>query len=272
MNTETYNKAIIDGDFLIYIAIGDKTIQETENVETKIKRIKSKIDYYLRDILIKSNSNEYVAYLTSGKNFRYDVDSTYKGARKTRPDYFKETKEYLISQYGFIECFDIEADDACVILYNMLETENKLIVAVDKDIIKCKNVLYYNPFKKELGIQSTTEKEAQLNFWYSMITGDSCDGIKGLVGKGIKFAEKTLQYATDISTYPSLVMIEYINYYQCNIKALNEFIKNYRLLYIIDSMDGFLIPEFKSINKKLINEWNYTEQEINESDSLFGCD
>jgi hypothetical protein len=72
-----------------------------------------------------------------------------------------------------------------------------------------------------------------------MITGDTADNIKGIVGKGISFADKLLLNINDEANIRNLVFEEYINHYG-EYKGIELFYKNYKLLKIIEKDDGFV--------------------------------
>lgn len=123
------------------------------------------------------------------------------------------------------------------------------ICAVDNDLLMLEGT-HYNWRKKEW--LTVSKEEAELKFWKDMIVGQSGDNIKGLKGKGIKYAEKLL--VGDYQNFRNLVNLSYMEVYKDE-TAYSEFDKNYHTLKILDSHDSFIIPEINIYNKEEINIW-----------------
>jgi DNA polymerase-1 len=90
----------------------------------------------------------------------------------------------------------LEADDVLGVLATSRSVPApKIVVSDDKDLetIPCR---LYKPGKPELGVQKITYASARRRHLEMTLTGDSTDGIPGLLGCGPKSAQKILQEGT----------------------------------------------------------------------------
>ena len=205
------------------------------------EELKVSADFMMNDIFISSNCTHYIGYI-KGKHTisqRKTINPDYKSNRKLeQPKWWNFCKDYLIKKYNVIEVDDIEVDDAISITKNQLK--GSFICAIDKDLLNLSGK-HFNWRKKEW-VEVTKEQE-ELYFWTSMITGDTIDNIKGIPKAGIKFAERlfnsfaTLKYPVDELVYKAYK--ENMGLY----KGIQEFHKNFMSLRLLDSYEGFVIPE-----------------------------
>lgn len=251
---------LFDGDFLLFFAtMGNKVLDDDGNpvrqdnkfvyTDKTFEEVTKCADDIINNLLDKANADYYVGYLGNSKSFRYDIYPEYKANRKAdKPMWFKELKEYLSDKWKF-ELLNngLEADDAVNIARNILKSDyNIIITTTDKDLIKCISGKYIDA--KNLDIIRTSKEKATEAFWTSMIVGDSVDNIKGIPKCGKKFAENLFK---DVKHhyYKLLVTDAYLNRFEREV-ALKEFDKNYKLLYILDTFEGFeveLIPREEEI-------------------------
>ena len=226
--------ALIDGDYLLFVACHNKTGEDIKD----FSQIKDNFESHLENILANSEASGYIGFLT-GKNFRKEINPEYKGNRKgERPEFFRELKEYVLTKFNLIE--PLEADDCVNICKNKIE--GSFIVSNDKDLLNLPG-RHYNPQKQDW--KETTKEEAERYFWISMIAGDTTDNIKGIPGKGVKYAESVLNTAdSEMMFYHQLVYAGYINHFGVD-KGIQEFYKNYMCLKILTDYEGFKIPEVR---------------------------
>jgi len=142
-----------------------------------------------------ANIEEIKICLTSSTNFRYGVYPDYKANRKKITDEnaiklkerVKELKKVIYQRVNSLVLVSsvFEADDHLV----KLSYEGWLLSAIDKDVINASKTSCYD-YKHNEWIDG--KDDIAIAEWYIMqsITGDSADNIKGVKGKGIKFAEK----------------------------------------------------------------------------------
>lgn len=135
-------------------------------------------------------------YLSDKSNFRYNAAITqpYKGNRDVvRPKYLKKIKEFLVNEYAASSWPNLEADDVLSIRATRLG-EDSIIGSIDKDLHQIAGWHYNWVSGTALRI---SQKEACVNLFKQIITGDPSDSIPGLPGYGIKAAEKCLDGGTD---------------------------------------------------------------------------
>ena len=127
--------------------------------------------------------NERLLSISGPTNFRNDIATIlpYKGNRDKshKPEFYKEIKEYLIGKWGAILSEYEEPDD---VLGRAQEGDTTCIISTDKDMLMIPG-WHYNWVKRSFRYQS--QLDADLFFWYQMITGDKAvDNIPGLKGYG----------------------------------------------------------------------------------------
>lgn len=239
--------ALIDGDYIPYIASYDKIGKEEKTLEECYKYT----DDLIHNIFRETKCNSYILAFTVGKCFRYKIYSEYKGNRKytQKLKYFKEVKQYLIDKYHGVFNVDLEADDIVSICSKVYK--DSFIVSPDKDLLLLEGISY-NPKNKEWF--TISKSQANLKFASSLIVGDQADNIKGIKGLGPAYTNKLLN---DIHDNISLLTTVF-NSYLCNSSnidnAIDEFYKNFKCLKIIDTWDGFQIPKPIVINNIIVDE------------------
>lgn len=230
---------LIDADSIIYICAFDK---KDSPVKT-LQECKDLVDSLIFNILNYTKSTHYLLFLTVGKSFRFQIYPEYKGNRKyaDKPQYFDAIKDYLITKYKAIHHSLLEADDlVCIYKENLF---NSFISSIDKDILYLEGDTFdYKNFKWI----NTTKNEANLFFWKSMITGDTIDNIKGIPGKGEKFADKLLNTTNYINS--DKVFTSYIDHFGED-DGIKEFYKNYMCLKIKTKSEDVLIVDPKEFNR-----------------------
>lgn len=248
--------ALIDADGLIYIVAYCKQKRDEGGMpllndlghpdrETKtLDQCKAAMDDIIKNILLASGAREYLMFLTVGKNFRYKIYSDYKANRKSleKPEHFDRIKEYLITDYKAVYHTDLEADDLCLIYSKKIP--DSFIVSPDKDILGLEGT-HYNYNKGEW--ITVDRQTASYNLWKSVITGDTADNIKGIPGKGEKFASVLLG---DADIYPDKVLLAYIDKFGEE-EGVEEFYKNYKVLKIRDKYDGLVYSEPMKFESKV---------------------
>lgn len=240
--------ALIDADGLIYIVAyckqkrdgnGMPLLNDLGHPDYEYKTLEQcleAMDDIIKNILLATNSEEYLLFLTVGKNFRYKIYPEYKANRKysDKPEHFDAIKSYLIDHYGAVHHPDLEADDLCLIYRNAMP--GSFICSPDKDMLGLEGT-HYNYSKGTW--HTVSETEAYTNFWSSMITGDTADNIKGIPGKGPAFVKRILSDTTSSETDLTLmdmVFREYIAKFGEG-EGISEFNKNYQVLKIRGTYD-----------------------------------
>lgn len=250
--------AVIDTDSILFSSFyGNKVVDEITGEPKKIdgkfvivpktdKEIEETFDGIMHHIFTEGEFSHYIAFV-KGNNTTKDrlaINPEYKQQRtKEVPEKWEFTKKYAMEKWGVIEVNDIEVDDAVRI--TNINTPNSHIVAIDKDLL----LLEGNNFnwRKNEWITVTKEQEEEY-LSRSMIIGDTVDNIKGLLGRGEKYCDKmNIKNLSQVFTY---YLIDYGNK-----KAVDEFYKNFKCLYILKESDKFTkIPTPIEILKTENNE------------------
>lgn len=138
-------------------------------------------------------------YLTGKGNFREEIATIkgYKANRKdnVRPVHYKGIRRYMRERWGATVVRGHEADDALAMLAHQHDYDDRVVlVSQDKDLRTVPG-LHYNPRKKAWSV--VTEREALLNFYRQVVTGDQVDNIPGCFKAGPKAADELLASVYD---------------------------------------------------------------------------
>jgi 5'-3' exonuclease len=225
-------------------------------VEKTEEEIVLSVDSCMHYVLQNSGATHYIAYIKGKGNYRYEIEPNYKANRSKleQPKHWELVKRLLIEKWNAVEVNGIEVDDAVNITYRALD--NTFICAIDTDLLSLQsleNRPHWNWRKQEH--VTITEEQAAYKFWTDMITGQSGDNIKGLVGKGKVFAKNLL--VGDYKEFRMKVLGAYEQVYKDSLTTDYEVYKNFNLLYILDSKEDFIIPEINKYNKYEINLNDY---------------
>lgn len=180
--------ALFDADWIIY-----RSCYSGENRDF-IQTVES-VDFFIMNVLEALNPDEYKIFLSGRKNFRKEVDSTYKSNRtQEKPPFFYETRDYLINQWKAEFDDTLEADDLCATYQN----GDTCVVGEDKDLLTIPGK-HYRIKKKwdENCLIDVTEEEAARNFYLQLMTGDKIDGVEGLTNPAKLHYKKPPNFTRD---------------------------------------------------------------------------
>lgn len=233
--------AIIDTDSLIWKSCWFNKGQNTE------EEVLASFSERLNEIITQTNSDGFTLCLTVGKCFRYEIYTDYKGNRKgiEKPTHFKFLKDFIIEHFPNFKNPYYEADDLIFILKKHYEQKGfeTILCINDKDCLQYEGV-YYDYHKKEF---VTVDKDsAVINLYTQLITGDTSDNIKGIEGKGVKFASEFITKETSLGHILDLYCDKYGE------SGIDLFYKYYKVLKILDDdkyghIDSY--PEPSILNK-----------------------
>jgi 5'-3' exonuclease len=249
--------AIIDADSILFAICVDKKQDDYQiahfgaQTERTLNDVIEEFNTYFLRVLMDSGCIQYVAFLTAGSH-RYSFYPEYKANRKKleKPRFLKELTAYAIETLGFCRVDGYEADD----LVNMCKEQlgdNTLIVHTDKDLDQIPGN-HFNYKKPEF--YDVSEDTAQLNLWTQVITGDSIDNIKGIPGKGAKFAEEIFS-GIEVMDYKCEVLIHYTIKFG-EYQGIEEFTKNYKLIKLLGLGNSGLFFQTSLVEDKLDLEAN----------------
>jgi len=182
---------LIDGDIIAYKAAasaevatnwgdGQWTLHSFEpDVEVRIEDQITK--------LMEAPVQDCVIAFTDKHNFRKEVAPYYKANRKDvrKPMLLGWAREYLTSKYNTIMYRNLEADDVLGILAT--KNPDTIIWSADKDLLTIPAKHWINEELVEI-----TEAEANYNFFFQTLVGDSTDNYSGCPTVGPKTANKLL--------------------------------------------------------------------------------
>lgn len=248
--------ACIDVDSIIYKASAEKIQYDQDGnpqiddfgnkvkSEMTLQECKDILDDLIVDILNKTEATHYILALTTGKCHRYDFYPEYKANRKDKekPKHFHSLKDYCVTKHKAIFHHELEADDICVIYAKALtkDEDYAYICSIDKDLLNLEGT-HFN-YDKSSWV-TVNKEEASYKFWFDMIVGQSGDNIKGIPGRGEKFAAACLENVMDAGhTNQSITLINYIEKFGEDL-GIREFYKNYQCLKIKDTWPNFKIEE-----------------------------
>jgi len=157
---------------------------------------------------------DYVTHFfsTCSKNFRYEIDSTYKANREKTPltEIVKHFKWYVISVLeaeGELTKYSdtLEADDLIAWAVELNEQHYPIVASIDKDLKQIPGA-HFDYYKKKIGedeqgnvltdfrgFSYTTPQEGYEMLLESLLIGDTSDNIKGVKGIGKVKAKKLLK-------------------------------------------------------------------------------
>ncbi|QDP68283.1 MAG: putative ribonuclease H [Prokaryotic dsDNA virus sp.] len=197
---------LVDGDIVAYKAA---TIAETPidwgdglwTLHAHEKDVVGSIEEFMSKIIEESKCEKVITCLTGTSLYRKDIAPYYKENRKTvrKPMLLNFAKKYLADVYnGKIEN-KLEADDLLGILGS--SSDDYIIWSEDKDLLTVPaNHLVHGQ------VVQIDNEQADYNFFYQTLVGDSTDNYKGCPTIGDKKANKILQekgatWETVVDTY-----------------------------------------------------------------------
>lgn len=146
------------------------------------------IKQQLKQLRDRFESDDLVLFWTDKKNFRKDVEPTYKGNRiKRKPAGYMKLKQWCMSTWKSVLKPGLEADDALGIVATKGDVTNFVLISPDKDMeqIPCRIYNLKNEFTQ-------TPEDAVKKLYQQCLTGDSTDGYRGCPGVGPKRADLIL--------------------------------------------------------------------------------
>jgi 5'-3' exonuclease len=266
------NLVLIDADGLIYHSSKDLLQQSVEILDEKIN-----------NILLQTQADEYILFISEGRYFRSDISEDYKSNRKKYPSqlkWLKTLKNYLKEEWNAFSMQMVESDDLCAFyLKTPPEGYNAILASPDKDLLQAIPSVGKGHFNYTYKIKEeskgrdfftdddlikgwwvqTSESEAHEFRKMQMIVGDTADSIKSIEGRGEAYWKKISK-----DTIPSWgdILQEYIVKYGETLGIYN-FQKSYRMLHLLETESEFItevgyIPQLPEFQKVI----NSTKEEI----------
>lgn len=219
---------LLDADGLLFKGIED------------LDAYKDRVDEIISNAVNETDATHYKVFIEHKDNytFRKILYPSYKSNRKKGelPINYLEIKDYIINEYYAHVAIGVETDDAIISTLKYVNDNfplTEVILAVNDKDYKTFPCVIYDLYYGRIGeITEVDLKQSQYNFWHQMLSGDSSDGVKGIVGLGSKGAEKLLKDSKNyfITTYRA-----YLSKYK-NKVGRREFEKSYNLLKLRDDV------------------------------------
>ena len=180
-------------DYFLYRAASAAEEEHEYNEELTVivgdfKRGKKIVNQELDKLKTRFDTDDLLLCWTDRKNFRKDVDPSYKGNRtKRKPCGYLKLKNWAMDKWPSVMKPGLEADDVLGILATRGDLHNFMIVSPDKDMMQIPCRIYN--LKDEY---TQTPELAERMLYQQTLTGDSTDGYSGAVGIGPKRAGQLL--------------------------------------------------------------------------------
>ena len=183
---------LIDGDILAYksAVVAEKPTNWGDGLWT-LHAWEQDVDYKLEDyisgLVDAAPVKDCIIALSDKDNFRKKVAPYYKANRKDvrKPMLLGYAKEYMMRKYNTIIYKGLEADDVLGILGT--SNPDTIIWSEDKDLLTIPAQHWIND-----EVVTITEEEANYNFLFQTLVGDSTDNYSGCPTVGPKTANKLL--------------------------------------------------------------------------------
>lgn len=193
-------KLLIDADLVIFrqcaaverdikwsSVTGDETDANTHTLVSDAGEAFGGVERAIKRLTDKFETDDVLLCISAGRNFRYDVDPTYKQNRKDtrKPVAYMEVLKRAEDTWPSFKFDGLEADDVMGIFAT--RDANTIICSADKDMKTIPCTLYDNK-----AVQKIDKYEADWWFFYQVLVGDTADGYPGLPGTGPKKAQAIL--------------------------------------------------------------------------------
>lgn len=195
--------AVLDGDILAYQAAWTAEVEGVEGY------LDARIENDIKKLWTPEKGMDIVVALSCPRdeNYRRKFWPLYKAHRDDKakkPDALPFALEFLRNTYEIIERDTLEADD----IMGMLASSGKAVaVTIDKDLRSVPG-WHFNP-DKDISMAYVTEFEADWNFHYQWLKGDTTDNVPGLWKCGDKKARAILEGKKDSKSMTKAVMAAY---------------------------------------------------------------
>ena len=183
---------LIDADYFFYRAASasEDEHEYSEDVTVIVgdhRKAKSIVNQEIANLKQKFNSEDVLLFFTDRKNFRKDIDPTYKGNRtKRKPAGYRKLVDWGRESYKSQMMPGLEADDVLGITATQGHLGDFVLISPDKDLQQIPCHIY--DLKTEF---TQTPEAAERKLYEQALTGDATDGYKGCTGvQGGPFAHR----------------------------------------------------------------------------------
>lgn len=204
---------LVDGDLLAYRITSaiEEPIDWGNDVWTLHSDLKVAKQMWEQDIkyyLEYTHSKQTIVCFSDTKNYRKELDKTYKSYRKgiRKPVCYSALKDWIKDNYKFVQLPNLEGDDAIGILATGVHKTNNVIISGDKDM---RTIPTWHVFIGDNQLEYVDELKADYNFCTQVLIGDKSDGYKGCEGVGAVKASRVLLNKKSLEELWEAVILEY---------------------------------------------------------------
>lgn len=199
---------LVDHDIVVfrYASTCELIAHWSPTVSTKILQIeqaKYGIMQFIDALMTRCSCSKVKLFLTGNFNFRYAVLPTYKHNRveKEKPSILPILREWSEQEYEVVMVKGFEADDLLGI-YGSKDPDTTVVATIDKDLksVPCKLYLWHRDT-----LEMISEEQADYQFFYQVLIGDSTDGYSGCPQCGPVAAESLLTETPRENWWPTIV-------------------------------------------------------------------
>lgn len=168
---------IIDADSIFHKAAW---IKDEEGKYVHITESYKCADQFMTNILLSTEADYFVLLCGGKRSFRHLLNPNYKSSRtdKILPPNLYTIAETTASKWLGLRCNGFEADDAVASYAHRYKNQYDITIArIDKDLAQIPGKHYI--FDKQVFVE-VDKRDAAINFYTQLITGDKADDIDGL--------------------------------------------------------------------------------------------
>jgi DNA polymerase-1 len=185
-------RLLIDGDIVAYKAATSAEIpvnwgEGLWTLHCWEDDVKARVDEQITKLMEAPVTTHLIAF-TDKHNYRKDIAPYYKLNRKEvrKPMLLNWAKEYMNQEYNVEIWKGLEADDVLGILGS--QNKDNIIWSADKDLLTIPANHWIDG-----EVVTITEEEADYQFYYQTLVGDTTDNYKGCPSVGAVKAKKILE-------------------------------------------------------------------------------
>jgi 5'-3' exonuclease len=183
--------AAVEKDIKWSSVSGDETDEDIWTLVSDAGEAFAGVERAIDRLTTRFETDDVLLCLSEGRNFRYDVDETYKANRKgtRKPTCYAEVVRRACATWPHFSHDGLEADDVLGIFASR-DPVGSILVSEDKDMKTIPCTLF-----QQGTLQKIDRARADWWFFYQVLVGDTADGYPGLPAVGPKKAVEILKDA-----------------------------------------------------------------------------
>jgi Autographiviridae exonuclease len=225
--------AAVEKDICWSTVTGDETDGDTWTLVSDAGEAFAGVERAIERLTTRFETDDVLLCLSEGRNFRYDVDETYKANRKgtRKPTCYAEVVRRACATWPHFSHDGLEADDVLGIFASR-DPVGSILVSEDKDMKTIPCTLF-----QQGTLQKIDRPTADWSFFYQVLVGDTADGYPGLPAVGPKKAEVILANAEGAVEHEKALCANVKRAYEDRGLTAEDAIKQARLARILRNED-----------------------------------